>query len=105
MALPTLEVWLRLNWLAIALLRRSQLRLVLGGTAVLLAATAIVLAVLPAGHDALLVVHVEVEGRLFGPQALTVFSWRMLEYNVCSAGGNGGATKSSSRPWAIAWGL
>ena len=34
------------------------------------------------GADALLLVHVEVQGRLSSPQALQVFGWRMLEYSV-----------------------
>ncbi len=34
------------------------------------------------GEDALLLVHVEVQGRLSGRQALQIFCWRMLEYNV-----------------------
>jgi hypothetical protein len=34
------------------------------------------------GTDALLLVHVEVQGRLSSPQALQVFGWRMLEYSV-----------------------
>jgi hypothetical protein len=34
------------------------------------------------GENALLLVHVEIQGRLSGPQALQIFSWRMLEYNV-----------------------
>ena len=33
-------------------------------------------------EDALLLVHVEIQGRLSGPQAQQVFGWRMLEYNV-----------------------
>ncbi|CAM3805469.1 DUF4351 domain-containing protein [Castellaniella denitrificans] len=37
---------------------------------------------LRSGDDALLLVHVEIQGRLSGPQALQVFGWRMLEYNV-----------------------
>lgn len=32
--------------------------------------------------DALLLVHVEAQGRLSSPQALQVFGWRMLEYSV-----------------------
>ncbi|WP_298016941.1 DUF4351 domain-containing protein [uncultured Castellaniella sp.] len=34
------------------------------------------------GGKALLLVHVEVQGRLSGPRALQVFGWRMLEYKV-----------------------
>lgn len=34
------------------------------------------------GDRALLLVHVEVQGRLSGPQALQAFAWRMLEYQV-----------------------
>ncbi|MGB3425462.1 MAG: DUF4351 domain-containing protein [Castellaniella sp.] len=35
-----------------------------------------------AGETALLLVHVEVEGRLSGALDLQIFSWRILEYNV-----------------------
>ena len=34
------------------------------------------------GANALLLVHVEVQGHLSSPQALQVFGWRMLEYSV-----------------------
>lgn len=34
------------------------------------------------GDDALLLVHVEIQGRLSGQQALQIFCWRMLEYNM-----------------------
>ncbi|WP_323000259.1 DUF4351 domain-containing protein [Castellaniella sp.] len=34
------------------------------------------------GDDAWLLIHVEVQGRLSGRDALRVFSWRMLEYKV-----------------------
>jgi hypothetical protein len=37
---------------------------------------------LSGGADTLLLVHVEVQGRLSSPQALQIFGWRMLEYNV-----------------------
>jgi hypothetical protein len=34
------------------------------------------------GNEALLLVHVEVQGRLSGPKAMRIFGWRMLEYQV-----------------------
>lgn len=34
------------------------------------------------GDRALLLVHVEIQGRLSGPRALQAFGWRMLEYKV-----------------------
>ncbi len=57
------------------------------------------------GDRALLLVHVEVQGRLAGPRALRVFGWRMLEYKMLICQRERRKRKSSLPPQVYSLGI